>query len=305
MGIMPGNIGQLQQRDELSTSCFVFRGGTAYNESRMTTAPDHAAASAKTIVLIEDEGVILELLRAKLQNAGMIVHAAQDGVSGFRLIKEIKPDLVLLDMLLPGMNGLQILEDMKAEGILPAMPVFIISNSGQPVEIERAMELGVRDYLIKVNFNPNEVLDRIRIILDSVSGDQSLSVSPESKNILVVEDDVLLIGLLERKLAMSGYRVGRALDADAARRLLAKDSFDMILLDLVLPGTDGFAFLAELKRHEQWKNIPVVIISNLGQQEEIAKGMRLGAVDYIVKANISPAEIVKKISSLFIKHDHP
>ena len=267
----------------------------------MTIVPDPVAASPKTIVLIEDEGVILELLRAKLQNAGIIVHAAQDGVSGLRLVKEIKPDLVLLDMLLPGMNGLQILEKMKEEGILPQMPVFIISNSGQPVEIERAMELGVRDYLVKVNFNPNEVLERVRIILDSASGNRPMPVSAGSKNVFVVEDDVLLIGLLERKFAMSGYRVERALDADAARRLLAKDSFDVILLDLVLPGTDGFAFLTELKRHEQWKDIPVVIISNLGQQEEIARGMRLGATDYIVKANISPAEIVQKISAMFIK----
>mgnify|MGYP001607795151 CR=1 FL=1 len=121
----------------------------------MALASDHAAASQKTqktVVLIEDEMVILELLRTKLQNAGITVHTAQDGVAGLWLIKDIKPDLVLLDMLLPSMNGLQILEKMKEEGILPAMPVFIISNSGQPVEIERAMELGVRDYLIKVNF---------------------------------------------------------------------------------------------------------------------------------------------------------
>ncbi len=257
------------------------------------------SAKKKTIVLVEDEGVILELLRAKLQSAGITVYTAQDGISGFQLIKEIKPDLVLLDMLLPGMNGLHVLEKMKVEGLLPAMPVFIISNSGQPVELERAMELGARDYLIKVNFDPSEVLDRAKAILDAdSSGRQGGLSAAKGKNVLIVEDDILLVGLLERKFAASGYGVERALDADQARHLLAKNSFDVILLDLVLPGTDGFSFLTELKRDERLRHIPVVIISNLGQQEEIGKGMRLGAADYIVKANISPAEIVRKVGAL-------
>ena len=261
-----------------------------------------ASADKKTIVLIEDERAILELLRAKLQNAGIAVHTAQDGISGLRLIQEIKPDLVLLDMLLPGMNGLHVLEGMKAEGLLPDLPVLIISNSGQPVELARALELGARDYLIKVNFDPNEVLDRAKAILDTVSPLRPPQAPVATgKNVLIVEDDILLVGLLEHKFAASGYRVGRALDADQARRLLAEDSFDVILLDLVLPGVDGFSFLAELKRDERTKNVPVVVISNLGQQEEVGKGMRLGATDYIVKANISPAEIVQKIGALIAR----
>lgn len=256
----------------------------------------------KVVVLVEDERVILELLRAKLQSAGMIVYTAEDGISGLSLIKEMKPDLVLLDMLLPGMNGLHILERMKTDGLLPAIPVLIISNSGQPVEIARAMELGARDYLIKVNFDPHEVLDRAKAILDAVSPPHQKEPSAaRGKNILIVEDDILLVDLLEYKFAASGYRVERAFDADAARLLLAKNSFDIILLDLVLPGVDGFSFLAELKRDERLKNIPVVIISNLGQQEEIAKGMHLGAADYIIKANISPAEIVQKVGTLITR----
>ncbi len=262
-------------------------------------------ANKKTIVLVEDERVILELLRAKLQKAGITVHTAEDGISGLRLIKEKKPDLVLLDILLPGMKGLQVLEHMKTEGLLPGMPVLIISNSGQPVELERAMELGARDYLIKVNFDPREVLDRVQAILDAASpSHQGEPSAPKGKNVLIVEDDVLLVGLLERRFAAEGYRVERALDAERARRLLAKEQFDVILLDLVLPGVDGFSFLGELKRDERVAHIPVVIISNLGQHEEIAKGMGLGAADYIVKANISPAEIVNKITALFIKNDN-
>lgn len=261
--------------------------------------PAPNGAPKKTIVLVEDENIIMELLRAKLQSAGMTVHTAEDGIAGLRLIKKIHPDLVLLDMLLPGMSGLQVLEGMKSAGLLPTMPVLIISNSGQPVELERAMELGVRDYLIKVNFDPHEVLARVQAILDAASSPHQEGLpATTGKNILIVEDDALLAGLLERRFVASGYGVQRALDADATRRILAKDSCDAILLDLVLPGIDGFSFLTELKRNEQWKHIPVVIISNLGQQEEVARGMRMGATDYIVKANTSPAEIVQKVAAV-------
>ncbi len=256
-------------------------------------APD--IAKKKTIVLVEDEEVILELLRAKLQSAGIIVYTARDGIAGLQLIKEIKPDLVLLDMLLPGMNGLRVLEGMHAAGLLPAMPVFIISNSGQPVELARAMELGVRDYLIKVNFDPGEILNRVRAILGAASPQHTEDGSVSGKRILVIEDDILLSDLLERKLAADGYGVLRAFDADQARRAIAKERIDAVLLDLVLPGSDGFSLLGEIKRDERVKHVPVVIISNLGQEEEVDKGMRMGATDYIVKANISPAQIVKKI----------
>lgn len=269
----------------------------------MKILPRGSTGAKKTIVLIEDEEIILELLRSKLEAIGMRVYTAQDGISGLQLIRDRKPDLVLLDILLPGITGMQILEKMWTEGLLPATPVLIISNSGQPVEIARAMELGARDYLVKVNFDPQEVLDRAQAILGTaLPAHPRANAAAAGRRVMIIEDDTLLIDLLERRFALNGYTVQKALDAEQARRMLDKEAPDIILLDLVLSGIDGFALLAELKRDKRHKKIPVVIISNLGQQEEIERGMRLGAADYIVKANISPAEIVKKISAL-LKYD--
>lgn len=253
----------------------------------------------KTVVLIEDEEILSELLRVKLKSAGLRVHTARDGISGLELVREIKPDLVLLDMLLPGLTGMRILEKMKEEGLLPAMPVLIISNSGQLVELERALDLGARDYLIKVNFDPQEVLARVMGLLGTTSpSDPDARGLHAGVKVLIVEDDMLLVNLLERKFTGAGYEVYRALDGEQARRALTHSEPDIILLDVVLPGTDGFAFLEELKRNEKYAGIPVLIISNLGQHEEVEKGLRLGAADYIVKANTSPAEIVEKVGAL-------
>jgi len=112
----------------------------------------------KRILLIEDEEIIVSLLTRKLEAEGYFVEVARDGALGLQLIRKKKPDLVLLDMLLPKMNGFSVLEALHKEKILPELPVIIVSNSGQPIEVERALELGVRDYLIKINFDPEEVL---------------------------------------------------------------------------------------------------------------------------------------------------
>ena len=121
----------------------------------------------KLIVLVEDEKIMVSLLTKKLEGAGFEVQVAGDGAAGLALVKEAQPDLVLLDMLLPTLNGFGPLEKLVEEKLLPGLPVIIISNSGQPIEIERARKLGVRDYLIKVNFDPQELLVKVNHILKS------------------------------------------------------------------------------------------------------------------------------------------
>lgn len=244
-----------------------------------------------------------------MEKAGFSVSVARDGAAGFDLIRDTHPDLVLLDMMLPGMDGFGVLERMKDAGLLPATPVLVISNSGQPIETERARDLGVRDFLLKVNFDPREVLARVEALLGTKKdrGAPEAGISGRDGTprgaILIIEDDLLLQELLERRFAQEGYRPVRALDAEQARRILETMAPDCILLDLVLPDTDGFVFLEELKRDKKIARVPVVVISNLGQREEIEKGLAMGAVDYVVKAHISPGEIVKKVEELLISRD--
>lgn len=104
------------------------------------------------------------LLEKKLKEAGYEVFVAADGAEGLDLLKRSKPDLLLLDIVMPGKDGFEVMEEMNTseEFNLKKIPVIIISNSGQPVEIDRATALGVRDYLIKVNFDPQEVVDKVQ-----------------------------------------------------------------------------------------------------------------------------------------------
>ncbi|MDI6778468.1 MAG: response regulator [Patescibacteria group bacterium] len=253
----------------------------------------------KLVVLIEDEEILSNLLIQKLEKAGFEAKAALDGETGLKLVLETKPDLVLLDMLLPKMNGLNILEKLAEQKIIPALPVIIISNSGQPIEIDRALQLGARDYLIKVNFNPDEVMAKVhKVFSGEIAAAPAANAVPKNgsaKNILIVEDDVFMAGLLERKFKQGKFNIIKASSANQAREVLSSKPVNLILLDVVLPGMDGFSFLRELKASEKFKNIPVMITSNLGQQDEIDRGIAEGAADYIVKAHSTPGEIVQKV----------
>jgi len=107
-----------------------------------------------------------------------------------------------------------------------------------------------------------------------------------------------MVSLLERKFVQEKYHILKASNVAQAREALESNKIDLILLDVVLPGTDGFSYLKELKQNEKFKNIPVIITSNLGQQEEIDKGLKDGASDYIVKAHSTPGEIVEKVEKI-------
>lgn len=115
----------------------------------------------KKILLIEDEQIIVDLLQRKLKDAGYEVIVTKDGQAGLEAIKRIKPDLVLLDVIMPKMGGFEVMEEVNKDQELKKIPVVIISNSGQPVELDRARELGVRDWLVKTEFDPQEVIDKV------------------------------------------------------------------------------------------------------------------------------------------------
>lgn len=117
---------------------------------------------AKKILLIEDEEIMIGLLEKKLAQEGYEISVARDGIEGLEKMRKAKPDLILLDIVMPKMGGFEVMERIKEDKELKKIPIVIISNSGQPVEIDRARELGARDWLIKTEFDPQEVIDKVK-----------------------------------------------------------------------------------------------------------------------------------------------
>lgn len=118
------------------------------------------------------------------------------------------------------------------------------------------------------------------------------------KKIIIIEDYKFLREAMVRKLVEDGFEVLEAIDGEEGLKKIKEEKPDLVLLDLVLPGIGGFDVLAKIKEDITLERLKIVILSNLGQREEIEKGMSLGAVDYLVKANFTPREISEKVKLL-------
>ncbi len=280
--------------------------------------------NSKTIFVVEDDSVLREVLLTKLSKSGYTAEGAEDGnIALQKLHGGFRPDLMLLDILMPNKNGMEVMEEMNQDPELKNIPIMIISNSGQPVEIERAKALGAKDFLVKAVFDPSEVLEKVRALLGDTGekitvqrGENHIDLdtdeaavqtaSANMKDIkgmgaLVVEDDKFLRDLFVRKLVSVGLNVENAIDAKGAFEVLARWKPDIILLDLILPDIDGFHILARLKKDARLSSVPVVILSNLGQQEDIDRAMGLGAEGFMVKASFNLEEIAARVHEILTK----
>ncbi len=115
----------------------------------------------KKVLIVEDEQILLELLEKKLTQKGYQVTTAKDGIQGIDRIKEEIPDIILLDIIMPRMGGFEVMEKLHKDDKFSKIPIIIISNSGQPVEIDLAQKLGAKDWLIKTDFDPQEVIEKV------------------------------------------------------------------------------------------------------------------------------------------------
>jgi DNA-binding response OmpR family regulator len=260
----------------------------------------------KKVLIIEDEQSLADVLEIKLKREDYDVAALGDGGEGFAKIKEWIPDLILLDIQIPTLNGYEVLEKMRDENI--NIPVIIISNSGQPIEIEKTKKLGAVDHLIKTQFDPAEVVNKVNSFLNpgkalvepSPVVEQSAPASDNalsSVKILLVEDDKFLRDICRTKLVKEGFNVHEAMDGEQALQDVEKYQPDIILLDIILPNIDGYQVLTEIRSRPDVKisKVPIIMLSNLGQEDDIKRALDLGANNYLVKAHFTTDEIVEKI----------
>lgn len=265
------------------------------------------------ILIIEDDQILSDVLHRKLVKEGYEVFTAKDGEEGLVKTQEIKPDLILLDIVMPKKDGFDVLEELRKNKNL--IPIIIISNSGQSVEISKAIALGAKDYLVKAEFDPEEVVLKVKKILNMVGksvdkaakdsplesgvrasfAEEKSSRDPDAKTILIVEDDQFLRNLCIRKLQKEKFNVLYAVDGEEGLRKIQEEKPDLVLLDILLPGLNGFDVVMAAKNNPDLNNIPIILLSNLGDKSDVNKGLSLGANDYLIKAHFTPGEIVNKV----------
>lgn len=261
----------------------------------------------KIILLVDDDPTLGDIMKRRIEEEGYVCIWEHDGRMGLEKMRDLHPDLVLLDIVMPYMNGYEVLEETHADSVLSKIPIVVISNSGQPVEIQRILDFGVKDYIVKAHFSPDEVILKVRNIIGpgETSGVSLAALqpkkSPEETKILIIEDDLMLSDIASERFRHDGYQVVSVADGREGLAAAERERPDLVLLDIIMPGMSGFEVLKQLKQDEQLKHIPVVIFSNLAQDRDIAEGRRLGAIDFFVKANFTPAQVVERVKEILAK----
>lgn len=250
----------------------------------------------KRVLFIDDDKLLGDVLTRKIEKDGYEVILVTDGAEGLHHISSDKPDLVLLDILLPTMNGYEVLEAKQKDPTLTNIPIIIISDSGQPVDMERARALGVKDYLIKARLDPQEVMNKINAYLGGPEVSDKGVKRLSGQKILWVEDDQFLSSILAVKLSHEGSVGFYAKNGEEALEILGRETPDIILLDLLLPGMTGFEVLQAIRANSKMANVPIIVLSNLGQKEDMEKTKQLGATKYLIKAEHDLDDIVNEVA---------
>jgi len=120
---------------------------------------------AKTILIIEDDQFLRELIVRKIINEGFSALEAESGEQGIEKTKKEKPDLILLDLMLPGIGGFEVLKKIKEDKNSSSIPIIILSNLAEPEEMEKGLKMGAVDFLIKAHLTPREIIDKIKSVL--------------------------------------------------------------------------------------------------------------------------------------------
>ncbi|HEX9408034.1 MAG TPA: response regulator, partial [Methylomirabilota bacterium] len=216
----------------------------AVDEPAATAAVESALPGPGTVLVIDDEAAVRDLMQRFLTKEGFRVVTAHGGEEGLRQARELRPDAITLDVMMPGMDGWAVLSALKADPDVADIPVVMLTIVD---DRNLGYALGASDYLTKP-------IDRERLVT-------VLKQYRRDRPVLVVDDDAAVRHLFRRILEPEGYAVVEAENGRVALERLREVTPSVILLDLMMPEMDGFDFAAELRRHEVWREIPVIVVT--------------------------------------------
>ena len=238
----------------------------------------------KKILVIDDDVSSLELLEDRLKASGYDVITASDGEMGLAMAQDHKPDLVIMDILLPRMNGFQLCQRIKADPALASVPIMMLTAVYvDEVDKEKGLQVGAERYLMKADvymskpFLSDRLLDNVRVLLGERRPEELIL----KEKVLVIDDDPAILELLQVRLEAKGYEVITTLDGEKGLKMIASEKPNVVILDIQLPRMSGIDVLTKIR--EDKPHLPVVMITAYGSEKIAIESMRRGANDYITK----------------------
>jgi PAS domain S-box-containing protein len=243
----------------------------------------HPTSDQPTVLVVDDNTPMRELIAGLVEQAGYRVAEADSGASALQLARLLQPQLITLDVMLPDLDGFDVIQVLRNDPLTRDVPVLFISATS---ERERALALGGSAFITKP-FTSDELIIQIRSLL-----------TPRQRRVLVVDDDHHVRPTLARLLQRGGFQVSEAADGRAGLELIARNPPDLVLLDIRMPDIDGYEVLRRLKLNPVHQHIPVVILtaSDMGESAQ-QRALALGAVRYLEKP-IASGDLLAEIERI-------
>ncbi len=249
--------------------------------------PGSDETAPSTVLIIDDSPTFREELKSALESDGHWVITASTGEEGLRVAVDARPALIIVDGVLPGIDGATVIRRVRDDAALRRTPCILLTASeGRTGEL-KAFDAGADDYVRKGD-DTAIILARVNAVLRSARAPSA--VGPTSsllgpKKILVVDDSITYLEETAEQLRQIGYEVIPAHSGEEAIALLAAQSVDCILLDLVMPGMSGQQTCRHIKSGAAWRDIPLIMHTSLDEKNAMIEGINEGADDFIPKSS--------------------
>jgi two-component system cell cycle response regulator len=250
----------------------------------------------KTVLVVEDNDLNKKLVKTLLTISNYHCLEAGSAEEGIRLAKSHRPDLILMDIELPGMDGLTATRIIRNDHGTREIPILALTAYAMDGDEAKAREAGCDGYITK----PFEV----RVFSETVHRHLSMrpTLSPSGKTagghrILIVDDEPLNVKLTGARLASKGYRIFSASDGNQALEIVHRERPDLILLDIMMPGRDGYEITRILKQHPEYQDIPIILVTALDGEDDKKRGLDAGADEFLNKP-VNYTELEARVLSL-------
>jgi two-component system, NtrC family, sensor kinase len=237
-----------------------------------------------TILIVDDSVTFREELKRSLEAHDYLVAAAPNGEEGLKLAANLRPAAILVDSVMPGIDGATLIRRVRLDAALRRTPcVLLTASEGHGAEL-RALEAGADAFVRKED--AGVILARLQAVLRTTTAGAAPATSLlDPKRILAVDDSSTYLNELANVLRAEGYEVVAARSGQAALEMLAAQPVDCILLDLIMPGLDGIETCRRIKASPIFRDIPLMMLTAREDREAMIEGLSTGADDFIAKSN--------------------
>ncbi|MBI2378149.1 MAG: response regulator [Deltaproteobacteria bacterium] len=244
-----------------------------------------SATEPRRILVIDDSLTYRSQLTEALAAIGHEVHGATTGEEGLALVASVRPDVIVVDGLLPGIDGATVVRRVKSDAGLRSTPCLLLTAAESAADELRSLEAGADAYVRKSE-DLEVILTRLAPLMRrvSTSRDEDLPSLLGPKRLLAVDDSPTYLEELGEQLREEGYHVTLARSGVEALELLTERTVDCILLDLVMPGLSGQETCRRIKHAPEWRDIPLVMLTAREDRDAMIEGINAGADDYIAKS---------------------